>query len=87
MTDDQFKAWETTRAKGKIHFFLINGVLSYGLPMFIMMAFINKPFADGFTSSAAIVHYVVWPIAGLLFGVIMWYVAEYKYKKELARHI
>jgi hypothetical protein len=82
--DDQFKAWEVTRAKGKLNFFLISGVLSYGLPMFIMMAFMNKPFADGFTSKAAIIHCIVWPIAGFLFGVIMWYVTEHKYKKELA---
>ena len=84
MKDDQFKAWGLTRAKGKLKFLLINGVLSYGLPMFIMMAFMNKPFADGFTSKAAIVHCIVWPIAGLLFGFIMWLVSEYKYKKELA---
>lgn len=84
MKDDQFKAWEVTRAKGKLNFFLISGVLSYGLPMFIMMAFMNKPFADGFTSKAAIIHCIVWPIAGFLFGVIMWYVTEHKYKKELA---
>ena len=84
MKDDQFKAWEVTRVKGKLNFFLISGVLSYGLPMFIMMAFMNKPFTDGLTSPAAIIHCIVWPIAGLLFGVIMWYVTEHKYKKELA---
>jgi hypothetical protein len=84
MKDDQFKAWEVTRAKGKLSFFLISGVLSYGLPMFIMMAFMNKPFSNGFTSQTAIIHCIVWPIAGLFFGVIMWYVTEHKYKKELA---
>ena len=85
MKDDQFKLWELTRLKGKVNYFLVNGVLSYGLPMFIMMAFMNKPFAEGFTSEAAIVHYIVWPIAGLLFGITMWYVTESKYKKELGR--
>ena len=87
MKDDQFKAWEITRAEGKLKFFLISGVLSYGLPMLIIMAFMNKPFAHGVTSNAAIFHCVVWLLAGLLFGVIMWYVNEHKYKKELAsRH-
>ncbi|MCS6208969.1 hypothetical protein G3475_07880 [Shewanella baltica] len=85
MKDDQFKAWESTRSKGKLNFFLIRGVLSYGLPMFIAMAFMNKPFSNGFTSTAAIAHYIVWPLAGLLFGITMWYVTESKYKKELAR--
>ena len=87
MKDDQFKAWKQTRAKGKLNFILFSGVLSYGLPMFIIMAFMNKPFTDGFTSEAAIVHCVVWPLAGLLFGVLMWYITESKYKKELAKRI
>ncbi|QDE30763.1 hypothetical protein [Shewanella polaris] len=84
MKDDQFKAWKLTREKSKLNFFLIRGVLSYGLPMLIIMAFMNKPFVDGFTSKAAIVHIIVWSLAGLLFGVTMWYVTEHKYKKELA---
>ena len=85
MKDNQFKAWELTRSKGKSNFILVSGLLSYGLPMFIAMAFMNKPFAEGFTSSAAIIHCIVWPLAGLLFGVTMWYFTESKYKKELAK--
>jgi len=83
MKENQFVKWEAARAKGKLHFILVRGVLSWGLPMFIFMAFINKPFADGFTSEAAIVHYIVWPIAGVLFGVFTWHLSERLYKKEL----
>ena len=83
MKDDQFKALELLRAKGKLRFFLVNGILSYGLPMLIFMAFISKPFSEGFTSKAAIVHFITWPLTGLFFGITMWYVTERKYKKEL----
>ncbi len=85
MKDNQILGWELLRAKGKLNYILIYGLLSYGLPMFIFMAFLNNPFADGFTSSKAIVHCIIWPIAGLLFGLIMWHVSESKYKKELAK--
>jgi hypothetical protein len=85
MKDDQFKAWESTRTKGKLNFVLFTGVLSWGLPMFILMAFMNKPFADGFASKSAIIHYIVWPLAGVFFGVLTWYMSERKYKKELVR--
>jgi len=84
MKDDQFKAWESTRTKGKLNFVLFTGLLSWGLPMFIFIAFMNKPFADGFTSKSAIVHCIVWPLAGVLFGVLSWYMSERKYKKELS---
>ena len=85
MKDDQFISWELTRVKGKLNFILISGLFSYGLTMFIFMAFMNKPFVEGFTSSAAIIHCIVWPLAGLLFGVTMWHFTESKYKKELAK--
>ena len=84
MKDDQLKKWESTRAKGKLHFILFRGVLSWGLPMFIITAFISNPFVDSFISEAAIIHYVVWPLAGGLFGVSTWTISERKYKKELA---
>lgn len=85
MDNTQFTQWRKTRSKGKLNFILKAGLLSYGAPMFIMMAIFNQPFAEGFTSRAAISHYITWPIAGLLFGVIMWHVSEYRYKKELAK--
>lgn len=85
MKDDQFKAWELTREKGKLNFILVSGLFLYGLPMFIVMAFINKPFAEGITSPAAIIHCIIWPIAGLSFGLSMWYFSESKYKKELIK--
>ena len=84
MKENQFNKWKATRIKGKLHFILVRGVLSWGLPMFIFMAFINKPFANGFTSEAAIIHYIVWSIAGVLFGVFIWHISERLYKKELA---
>ena len=85
MKDDQFKAWEIKRKKGKFHFVLIHGILSFGLPMFVVMAFISKPFIDGFSSETAIAHFITWPLAGLIFGVIVWHLAEYNYKVELVR--
>lgn len=85
MKDNEFNAWEVKRTKGKLNFVLVVGVLSYGLPMFILMALMQKPFVDGFMTKAAIIHYLVWPLAGLFFGAVMWSITEWKYKKELAR--
>jgi hypothetical protein len=84
MKEAQVKKWESTRAKGKLHFILFRGVLLWGLPMFVFMAFVNNPFADGFTSSAAITYYIIWPVAGLLYGMLTWYMSERTYKKQLA---
>jgi hypothetical protein len=85
MKDDQFKAWETKRNKGKLRFLFIHGILSFGLPMFFIMAFISKPFTEGFSSETAIAHFITWLLAGLIFGVIMWHLAEYNYKVKTVR--
>ncbi|WP_108946470.1 hypothetical protein [Shewanella halifaxensis] len=81
MNKEEMKAWESTRSKGMLKYILINGLLAWGLPMFIAIAFMNKPFAEGITSKAAIVHCVVWPLAGLVFGAITWYISQFRYKK------
>lgn len=52
--------------------------------MFIAMAFITKPFAEGFASKAAIVHYVMWPLGGIIYGVTVWWLSERRYRKALA---
>lgn len=85
MKDNEFNAWEVKRTKGKLNFVLVTGVLSYGLPMFILMAFMQKPFVDGLMTQAAMIHYLVWLLAGLFFGTMMWSITQWRYKKELAR--
>lgn len=85
MQQEQFKKWEATRLKGKARYFMFSGILYFGMPMFILMAFIQKPFAHGLVSPTAIAHYITWPLAGLFFAVITWYFAEFQYKKERAK--
>lgn len=82
MNEKNFVIWESTREKGKIRFFLLHGVLAFGLPMLVFTSFITRPFANGFTSGPALLHYEAWTFSGLFFGALMWYWAEYVYKKE-----
>lgn len=50
MKDKDVKKWEITRQKGMLIYVLKNGIMAWGVPMFIVMGFIvNKPFANGFT--------------------------------------
>ncbi|GAA0853710.1 hypothetical protein [Aliiglaciecola litoralis] len=78
----ELEAWEETRKKGWFNYILFNGLFMWGMPMFVAMSFISKPFAEGYTSRAAIVHYIVWPLAGLLYGAVMWWFAERRFKKN-----
>lgn len=84
MKKEQVESWRKIRKKGFVRFLLENGLLAWGLPMFIAMAFITKPFAEGFASKAAIVHYVMWPLGGIIYGVTVWWLSERRYRKALA---
>ncbi|MDO6497022.1 hypothetical protein [Photobacterium sanguinicancri] len=83
MKDKEFVTWESIRVKGKLRFFFVNGLLSYGLPMCIITAYSNKLFENGFTLKAVLGHVTIWSMTGLMFGVVMWYITERRYKKEV----
>ena len=85
MKEKELKSWEKTREKGLVKFCFINGVLAWGVPMLIAMAFLNKPFSEGWATKAAITHCIIWPIAGVFFGLGVWYVSESRYKKEISK--
>ncbi|WP_102798074.1 hypothetical protein [Bowmanella denitrificans] len=82
MKTEELQAWQQTRAAGKGKFILINAV-AWGLPMLLIMLYINQPFADGWWSKAVCVHLLVWPLAGLAFALILWHLTERKYQRAL----
>ena len=79
MKPEALAKWEKVRARGKARFILVSGVLSYGLPMFIVMTFLvhRSDLSPGFIGISAI----LWAVGGALFGTIMWYVLERQYRK------
>jgi nitrate/nitrite transporter NarK len=75
----QLEAWKKSRAKGMLHFVLVSGVLLYGLPMFVVMTLMvhrTELSPQNIGTSA-----VIWGLAGALFGIAMWYVQEWQFRK------
>lgn len=87
MKEKDFNEWSKTRQESKISYILLNGLLAWGLPMFIAMTFfVNDAFDEtGLIVSHVVINAVAWTIGGLLFGAGTWYFTERKYKKELAK--
>jgi hypothetical protein len=84
MKDKDLKRWRIAREKGMLVYVLRNGILAWGVPMFIVMSFIvNKPFASGFTIKNVVIHGSIWLGAGIFFGVCTWWIIERMYKKEI----
>ena len=84
MSNRKVESWKKIRLKGMVYFVVTKG-LTWGIFMLFIMSFINKPFADGFTSRAAITHCTLWIVAGIAYGVILWLIGEWSYKKGLMK--
>jgi hypothetical protein len=71
--------WRQTRARGMKRFVLMTGVLSWGMPMFVVMTFSVRR-ADLSPTMIAI-SALLWAVGGALFGATMWLIAERQYRK------
>lgn len=86
MKEKVFEKWKKTREKGRGNYILISGLLSWGLPMFIIMTFfVNKP-EDGIMSFGMIaINAIIWALGGLGFGYFTWLASEKAFQKELQK--
>lgn len=66
---------------------MLRGLLAWGLPMFITMAFVvNEAFDESaLIISHVVINAIVWTIGGLLFGAAIGCLPECKYKKLLVK--
>ena len=81
MKPDAIARWEKSRAKGKLHFILVSGVLSWGVPMFIAMTFfVNR---ERLSPGHIILSAFMWLLGGAGFGLFVWYFSEKQYQKTI----
>ena len=80
MKPEHIAQWKATRAKGMLRYVLLQGVLAWGIPMFVVMTFVVNPERS---KDALLVglQAVIWMIGGAVFGTGMWFVSERNYRK------
>ena len=71
--------WESIRKKGFLNFFLMRGLLLFGLPFTLIQIFMKWQDGNKINFIALILSGI---IAGLIYSGSMWYFAERKFKKE-----
>ena len=77
--------WEVTRQQGRLRFILLNGVLAWGVPMFVVMTFFVNFHGDKPRSAGMILLLAgVWALCGAGYGWGLWSAHERKYRKYLA---
>ncbi|MDQ2868123.1 MAG: hypothetical protein M3R59_06920 [Verrucomicrobiota bacterium] len=78
--------WESLRQKGKRKFIVQNGLLAWGLPMFIFMTFVfGRSQKYPLTPTLILLHASIWALAGVGYGWIVWTFTEKKYQEFVRR--
>jgi hypothetical protein len=77
--------WEKTRAKGKYRFILLVA-LAWGFPMAILMTVIHELLIHRSSIARELsINLLVFPLAGILFGILLWNRVEIAYRSYLSR--
>ena len=83
--DKHQQRWSAIRAKGRTRYILVNGVLSYGLPMFLVLGVSPKLFNFPFPARPSDTYWLwqplLWAAAGAIYGVGTWYASERSYRR------
>lgn len=90
-TPKRVKKWEEIQKKGKKRFVWINGVSIFGSLMFVFMTIFNYLQDVGFNIHAieeisfktVLINFIVYLLAGYIFGLLMWSANEKSYKKHI----
>ena len=80
MKQKEFDRWAKSREVGMFRYVLLTGVVSWGIPMLVIMTFfVPHPKLSTLQSAA------LWLATGAFYGIAMWLVQEYRYRKESSR--
>jgi hypothetical protein len=81
--DRRFQKWEKTRAKGKLNYVLVYGVLLWGFTTAVLVT-AAAPLLLGLviTWSHALINVILFPLTGIGWGHFTWMANEKAYQKE-----
>jgi hypothetical protein len=81
MNDKQRTKWERTRAKGMRRFVLLNTVIMCAVMLISTSVFDYFFSFYGVRAKDLYFKVPIYAVSGLIFGLAMWFIAEYNYKK------
>lgn len=82
-TEKAHEKWRVIRAKGRMRFILLHGVLGWGLPMFILMAVVPRWLGLPFNwEKYLLVGIILFPAGGAGFGGALWNACENQFRKH-----
>ncbi|WP_207952245.1 hypothetical protein [Paenibacillus turpanensis] len=87
MNEKQMRRWERKRSNGKWSFVILSGMLGWGIPTAILFTIFTFILDHGFQWEqigsdfweTAVTSLIVFPLGGIGWGLIMWFIMERSY--------
>ena len=74
--------WERERKAGALRYVLRKGLIAWGLPLYVFMYLVQTLLrGESLEVQDALLSAVLWLGGGAFFGVVMWLVSEFNYRK------
>jgi len=84
-TEKKLRVWAAQREIGRLHWVLTHGVMGWGTTMFLFMTafalFIEGK--DILSRRELITRMIIWPSAGVIFGLSVWSLTERSYRRHI----
>lgn len=80
--DDRFSKWKEIRKRGFYRFILVRGVLGWGLGAALLYSILMWLVSDQDIHRLLLLALVLFPPGGLVWGAIMWWFIERKYRQQ-----
>ncbi len=81
----RMRRWSKTRERGMRAWVLRRGVLGWGVPMYFIVGAAHVLTQPHRWVHAALIGVPVWLGAGVLFGALTWWTAEWRYRRYLRK--
>lgn len=88
-TEKRIRLWQANKEIGRTRWVVTQGVMGWGTTMFLVMTALSlfDGTADGQLRTHLIIGMITWPIAGFVWGILVWSWTEHSYQKHVERRV
>ncbi len=88
-TEKRIRLWRANQEIGRDRWVITHGVMGWGTTMFFVMTAVSliSGETEGQLRQHLIIGMITWPIAGFVWGMLVWAWTEHSYQKNVERRV
>ena len=88
-TEERIRLWRANQEIGRDRWVITHGVMGWGTTMFFVRTAVSliSGETEGQLRQHLIIDMIIWPIAGFVWGMLVWAWTEHSYQKNVERRV